>query len=425
MIQKKTLASGAVVLSDEMPGLKTFSLAVSIASGSVLERPGEQGFAHLLEHMVFKGAGGRSAKALAEVIEAEGAQINAHTAHERTVFSVRGLEGSLPLALEVLSDLVFRPALEAEDLRREQDVVVQEIAEAYDTPDDHVFELAQAMAYGDHPLGAPILGSEASVRSARPETLEAFRRRHYAPHKMAISVAGQVNHEAFCELADRSFGQTPNVPAPETGAEDAIAAAVFRGGSTGLARRLEQANLVWYLPGVSSRDPDYFALRLFSEILGGGMASRLFQRAREERGLAYTIDAFSDHYDQSGLFGIFAGCSADQATDLAGLVAEEIRALVNDPHADELSRAKAQMRANLFMALESPAHRAERAGGQWLTFGHLLSDDEIEARLMAVTRDDLQRVGQSLLRPSASACAILGPKAALKAKSVFQEALFG
>lgn len=415
-----TLPNGARVVIEPMAGLKTFALAVTASGGARYEADDQGGYAHLLEHMVFKGAGERGAKALAEDLEARGGQINAATGHERTTFQVRAMAEALPLGLEIVSDLVLRPWLDPAELAREKDVVVQEIAEAFDTPDDVVFELAQDKAFPGQPLGRPILGTPESVASATPERLDAFRRAIYAPERLVISIAGAVDEAEALALVRARFGD-----APPSGVRSEPAPARFVGGQATLARKLEQANLVWQLPAVPVTDPDYFALRLFAEILGGGMASRLFQKAREERGLAYAIDAWSDAYLDTGLLGVFAGCAANQAAPLARLVAEEIAELARAPGRAELDRGKAQLKASLFLALESPLARAERSAAQLSIFDRLFDADQIEAEIDAVSLDDLARVGARCLAPKASASAALGPKRALAAADAFHAALFG
>lgn len=419
-VRLHTLANGLRVLHDPMPGLETLALSVMVDGGSRWEPEDRAGWSHLLEHMVFKGAGGRSAREIIETVEAAGATINASTGHERTSFQVRALKHSLELAVSVTSDLVFRPTLDPAELEREKDVIAQEIAEAYDTPDDHVFELIQAKSYPDQPLGRPILGSNASLKPATPTTLEDWRALLYAPERMIVSAAGAVDEAELLALAERWFGHQPR-----SGPAEALSPAAFVGGAAGEARRIEQANLVWAVPAMATMDPDYFALRLFAEILGGGMASRLFQEAREARGLAYSIDAWSDTYEDTGVLQVFAGAAAGKAKELSVLVAEELRKLAEGGAADaELARAKAQVQASLFMAEESPLARAEIAANRLFLYGRIPEAAEVRAEIDAVSLADLKRVGARLLSPGRSAAAVLGPKSALGAVDAFETALF-
>ncbi len=390
-----------------------------VGRGARHERLDQSGWAHLLEHMVFKGAGDRSARDIVEVIEAAGGHINAATGHERTSFQVRALKGGLPLAMAVIADLVLRPTLDAGDLAREIMVVGQEIAEAADTPDDLVFELAQAAAFADQPMGRPILGSEASVGAASPASLGAFRAGLYAPDAIVISAAGAVDEAELLVLAERWFA------APAAGAAPIAAPAQFTGGLAPTARTLEQAHLVLLLPAPGARDPDYFALRLFAEILGGGMSSRLFQEVREHRGLAYAIDAFADTHDDIGVMGVYAGTAAKDAAETAKVAAAELIALAQGPREDELARAKAQLKGAVFMARESALARAEQAASQILLFDRLLTTAEIAAAIDAVTAADIARLGQRLMSPGLCAGAVLGPKRSINAAEGFQRALFG
>ncbi len=408
----------AVVVCDTAPGFETLALSVVAGRGARWEDPVRAGWSHLLEHMVFKGAGERSARDIAEVIEAAGGQINAATGHERTSFQVRALTGGLPLAMAVTADLVQRPTLDDDDLAREKHVVLQEIAEAADTPDDQVFELAQAAAFADQPLGRPILGAEAAIDSATPQTLETWRAALYSPDRLVISAAGAVEEDELLRLAEGGFGAAASAP-PE-----APASGLFTGGAARERRKLEQAHLVFLLPAPGVTDPDHWALRLFVEILGGGMSSRLFQEARERLGLAYAIDAYSDAYADVGVVGVYAGCAPTDSGKLAQVAATEIRRLADHIEPAELIRAKAQLKAGLFMGRESLAARAEQAAAQLLAFGRLLEPAEMGAMIDSVDADDIARIGARLLAPRACAVSVLGPKPAMDAPVRFEEALF-
>lgn len=387
--------------------------------GARTEDEARCGWSHLLEHMVFKGAGGRSAKSIVEEIEAAGGHINAATGYERTSFQVRALAGGLDLGSAVIADLVQRPAMDAADLAREKQVVGQEIAEAADAPDDLVFEMAQTAAFAGQPLGRPILGTMDSIATATPQSLGAWRADLYGPQSLVVSAAGAVDEADLLRLAERDFGLAAGSasPTPEP--------ARFVGGQATLAKSLEQVNLVLLLPAVGATDAAYFPLRLLAEILGGGMASRLFQEAREIRGLAYAIDAYSETYADAGVLGVFAGCGAKDAAELAKVCAGEIVGMLTPVGEAELNRAKAQLKGAMFMGRESAQARAEQAAGQVLLFGRLLDPDEIAAEVDAVTPADLVRLTEAILARRQAAVAVLGPKAALKAAPVFERALFG
>jgi predicted Zn-dependent peptidase len=396
------------------------ALSVVAGCGSRFEDPSRCGWSHLLEHMVFKGAGSRSAREIVEVIEAGGGNINAATGHERTSFQVRALKDGLDLGSAVIADLVRRPTMAADDLAREKQVVGQEIAEAADTPDDLIFELAQTQAFADQPLGRPILGTRASIRGATPEGLEAWRARLYAPETLVISAAGAVDEQTLLRLAERDFGD-----AKPGGAAAEATPAAFTGGAAPVVKRLELANLVFLLPAPGVADPDYFALRLLAEILGGGMASRLFQEAREVRGLAYAIDAYSETYADVGVLGIFAGCAAGDADELAQVAAGEVLGLRGRISEAELSRAQAQLKASIFMGRESALARAEQAATQVLLFGRALEAVDLAASIDAVTPATLDALLDRILAPRRAAVAVLGPRAAMGAAEGFTRALFG
>jgi predicted Zn-dependent peptidase len=412
------LANGTRIVCDPMPGLETLALTVVVGRGALHETDAQSGWAHLLEHMVFKAAGDRSAREIVEVIEAAGGHINAATGYDRTSFQVRALAGGLELAMAVVADLVFRPRLSAGDLAKEKRVIAQEIAEAADTPDDLVFELAGALAYADHPLGRPVLGTRASVGRAKPPALAAFHASLYAPDRIVIGAAGAVEEGELLSLAERWFAQEPAAeparPPPP---------AVFVGGVNALARPLEQAHLVILLPGVGVTDPDHFAFRLFAEILGGGMSSRLFQAVRERLGLVYAIDAYLEAHADAGVLGVYAGAAASNVGKAAVVVARELRALSRSVEAAELARAKAQLKGSLFMARESAAARAEQAAAQLLVHDRLIAPAETAAMIDAVGPADIARVGERALVSGRSACALLGPKSALAAAEAFHAGL--
>jgi len=401
-----------------MPGLRTFALTVAVRGGARMEDEARSGWSHLLEHLVFKGAGDMGARDIVERIEAEGGSINAATGYERTSFEIRALHGSLSLAMQVVSDLVFRPTLDPVEIVREKDVVAQEIAEAFDTPDDHVFEMAQTQAYAGQSLGRPILGTVDSLKAADRVAVADWRARLYSPDRMVVAVSGAVDENELLALAERWFGQEATTPV------EVLAPAVFVGGEARLTRKIEQANLVFQLPSMGALDPRLPALRLFTEILGGGMASRLFQSAREDRGLAYAIDAYQEAYEDAGLLGIYAGAAADRAVELAEVSAAELLDLAEKGPTDaELSRAKAVLNATLWMADESPASRAGRNAAQTLIFGAPVLSEESAARILAQTSDDLRAVGRSLIEADRSATAVLGPRAAGSAGAAFSARL--
>jgi predicted Zn-dependent peptidase len=415
----RTLKNGVRVVCDPMPGLETLALSVVAGRGAAYEDPARSGWSHLLEHMVFKGAGSRSARDIVEVIENQGGSINAATGYERTSFQVRALKGGLDLGMDVIADLVRRPTLDPGDLSREKQVVAQEIAEAADAPDDYVFDLIQRASWGDHPVGRPILGSDETVNAASTEALSDWRAKLYAADRLVIAATGAVEEADLLAAAERAFGDLPATPGAEL-----PQAAAFVGGPQAEARKLEQAHLVFMLPACGAREDDYFALRIFAECLGGGMSSRLFQEAREKRGLAYNIDAYADTYADHGALGIYAGCAAGDAVETAKVCAGELLKLAEQIQEAELARAKAQLKAHMFMAREQPLSRAEQGAGQVLLFDRLYPPAELAREVEAVTAADVARLGRRLLSTGRAATAVLGATSALKAGEAFDKALF-
>jgi len=413
----RTLPNGVRVVCDPMPGLETLALSVVAGRGASYEDPARSGWSHLLEHMVFKGAGGRSARDIVEVIENQGGSINAATGYERTSFQVRALKGGLDLGMDVIADLLRRPTLDPADLIREKQVVKQEIAEAADAPDDYVFDLIQRASWGDHPVGRPILGRDETVEAATVEALSDWRGQLYAADRLVISATGAVDEAELMAAAERAFGDLPAMPGAAVPTPPA-----FVGGPQAEVRKLEQAHLVFMLPACGSRHADYFALRIFAETLGGGMSSRLFQEAREKRGLAYNIDAYADTYADHGALGIYAGCAAGDAVETAKVCADEVAKLARRIDDAELARAKAQLKAHMFMAREQPLARAEQGAGQILLFDRLYPPAELAAEVDAVTPADVAGLGQRLLSGQA-ATAVLGAKSALKAGEAFAKTL--
>ena len=397
--------NGLRLLVDPMPGLKTFACSALVYGGARFETEAQSGWAHLLEHMVFKGAGERDARALAEAIEHKGGTINASTGYEHTRFEVRGLSDLMPLALEIVTDLMFRPVLDRTELKREKKVIEQEIHEAFDAPDDYVFDLLQGAMFAGQALGRPILGSKKSLKPAEPAALRAFAETLYAPHRIVICVSGGITPQDVYAAAKPFIDRAP--PHAGFGAPEPLR---FTAHHAAHKRKIEQANLTLGFAGTGRLDPDIIPLRLYSEILGGGMASRLFQEARETRGLAYAIDAYATPYRDGGVFGIYAGCAPKDVTPLTDLIRQVMTDLAADPRPSELERAKAQFTTSLFLNFEGAASRAGAFASQLSTFDKVFTLDEVAADIDRVSRDDLVRVGNGLAAQHNFASAVLGPR---------------
>ena len=408
--------SGLVVVTDAMAHLQTASLGVWVGAGSRDERTDEHGISHLLEHMAFKGTSRRTARQIAEEIEAVGGDLNAATSVETTAYYARVLRADVPLALDVLSDILADPTFDPEELAREQNVIVQEIGAAEDTPDDIVFDHLQATAFPAQPVGRSILGTPASIRSFDGARLRAYLGRNYRAPEMVVAAAGAVEHRAVVAEVERRFsafnGSAAPVPDP----------AKFGGGIRVEARDLEQVHIALALEGVPQRDPELYALQVFTNVVGGGMSSRLFQEVREKRGLCYAIYTFHSPYSDTGLFGLYAGTDAADASELMRVVVDQLGAAADDLDAKEVDRAKAQMKAGLLMALESSSARAEQLARQIFAHGRPLAIEEIIAKVDAVTVESARAAGRELIRRSPPAFAALGP-AGLESAAAIAESL--
>jgi predicted Zn-dependent peptidase len=412
------LASGLTVVTDDMPHLETASLGVWVGSGSRDERADEHGISHLLEHMAFKGTTRRTARQIAEEIEAVGGDINAATSVETTAYYARVLKADVPLALDVLSDILAGPTFDPDELAREQNVIVQEIGATEDTPDDLVFDYLQNTAFPNQPVGRSILGTRDSVCSFDAARLRAYLSRNYRGPDMVISAAGAVDHKSVVREAERRFAtfQGPAAPIPEP--------ARFGGGSRIETRDLEQAHIALALEGVPQRDPALFSMQVFSNILGGGMSSRLFQEVRETRGLCYSIYSFHMSYSDTGLFGLYAGTDASDVPELMRVVIGEIASAAETINETEVARAKAQMKAGLLMALESSGARAEQLARQIMAYGRPLPVAELVARIDAVTVDSARAAGRTLIARSRPAITALGPDRGLESAATIAQGLF-
>jgi predicted Zn-dependent peptidase len=402
-VEVTRLPSGLVVVTDAMPHLHTASLGCWVACGSRNEHPDEHGISHFLEHMAFKGTARRTARQIAEEIEAVGGDLNAGTGVETTAYYARVLKADIGLGLDVLSDILTHPSFDPDEISREKNVIVQEIGAVDDTPDDLVFEHLQATAFTGQAVGRSILGTKATVRSFDAKRLRAYLARSYRAPGMVVAAAGAVHHDEVVAEAERRFGGFvgPAAHQPEP--------ARFCGGAFTEERDLEQVHIALALEGVSQRDPAIYSLQVFTNVLGGGMSSRLFQEVRELRGLCYSIYAFHAPYADTGMFGLYAGTDAIDAPELMRVVVDEIAAAADTISEAEVARAKAQMKAGLLMALESSGARAEQLARQIIIYGRPIPMDEIVARVDTVTVESARAAGSALIARSRPAVAALGP----------------
>ena len=385
-VQVTKLPSGLRVVSENRRTVETVAIGVWVDVGARFETEAENGLTHCLEHMLFKGTKTRSARDIAFEIESVGGHMNAYTSRDNTTYYARVLKEDLSLAVGLLGDLVINSVCDAKELEREKDVILQEIGQTLDTPDDIVFDHLQSVAFKGQPIGRTILGEADNVRSFNRDGLMSFLSAHYLASTVVISAVGNLDHEQLVALAAEKFEKLP------TGTRSKPEAASYVGGTHLHERELEQLHLTLGWPGVSFHDDNYYAHQLYSTILGGGMSSRLFQEVREHRGLAYSVYSFSSSHAETGLFGIYAGTSPSLLADMVPVIKGEMEALVDGPTEQEFQIARAQLKAGLLMALEATTSRMEQLGRQVLLFDRVIPVQEMIDNVDGVTVQDVGMV---------------------------------
>ena len=401
-IQVTTLDNGLRVATDFMPHVETVSLGVWIGVGTRNERQEVNGVAHLLEHMVFKGTARRDARQIAEEIETVGGHLNAYTGRENTAYLAKVMKGDVPLAVDLLSDILQHSVFDQEELQRERAVVLQEIGQALDTPDDIIFDLFQSAAYPDQPLGQPVLGRPDVVAALTREALIDYLGTHYRGGDMVLAAAGNVDHDALVDIAGAAFS------ALQSGTNTVPTDARYSGGEYREDRELEQVHLVLGFRGASFHDADFYDQSVLSNLLGGGMSSRLFQEVRERRGLAYSIYSFGSSFTDNGIFGIYAGTGEREAAELVPVICGELARLAATLSEEEVMRSRTQLKASLLMSMESTGMRCEQLAQHLLIFGRVIGVDELTARIDAVDAQAASAAAGRLLtsRPTFAA---MGP----------------
>jgi predicted Zn-dependent peptidase len=393
------LPSGLRVITHAMPELETASVGVWVGAGARNERADEHGLSHLLEHMAFKGTSRRSALAIAEEIESAGGDLNASTSVEYTNYSAKVLAGDTGLALDILSDILTDSTFDAQELAREKGVIIQEIGEALDTPDDLVFDLFNDAAYPDQPIGRPILGTPKSVSRFDRGAISAYLDRHYTAGASIVAAAGAVDHERIVEEVASRFA----LPVHDVALPDA---ATYRGGDARAKRKLEQTHVVVGFESASYAQPETYAAHVFSVAVGGTMSSRLFQEVREKRGLAYSIYTFQWGYADSGLFGFYAAASHRDVPDLVSVSLDCLAGAVETLSEAEIQRAKAQSKVSLLAALESTASRADQIARQFLVFDRIIERAEMIEKIDALTVAEIRDAGRQALASAPTVAAV-------------------
>jgi len=402
-VELTTLPSGLTVISHNMDQLESAALGVWVGVGSRSERGNQHGITHLLEHMAFKGTQRRSARAIAEEIEAVGGEVNAATSVEHTSYYARILKPDLALAVDILSDILIDSVFDPVELRREQHVILQEIGAVDDSPDDLVFDLFQQAAWPDQPIGRTILGTKETVSAFRAPELRSYLATHYRTPSTVLAAAGAVDHDELVGEAERRFAALSGQDVPE------VEPARYCGGELRDHRKLMETQIILGFEGLPITSQSYFAVQLLASVLGGGMSSRLFQEVREIRGLCYSIYAFHWGFSDTGVFGIHAATGEDDIAELMPVLFGELERVADDADETELARARAQMRASMLMAMESPAARANQLARQYLIYGRPLTPEEIVERIEAVSAEDIRQIAARIFTGSRPTLTTVGP----------------
>ena len=388
-----------------MPGLKSASIGIWVNAGGRHERVEQNGIAHFLEHMAFKGTKKRSSVQIAEAIEDVGGYINAYTSREMTAYYCRVLGDDVALALDVVSDIVLNPVFARDEIEVERGVILSEIGQALDTPDDIIFDWLQDVSYPGQPLGRSILGPEERVSNFQREDLSTFVDENYSTDQMVLAAAGAVDHDAIVLQCEEIFGTLkPRVQAP-------FLVGQFKGGEYRQVKDLEQAHFALAFESPNYKDPNIYTAQIFATAFGGGMSSRLFQEVREKRGLCYSIFASAGAYSDTGTLTFYAGTSGDKVSDLANITVDELKRASHDMTEVEVARARAQMKAGLLMGLESPSSRAERLARMVTIWDRIPSLDEVVSQIDRVTVSDVRDYAATMGAGAPAAMALYGPVA--------------
>ena len=400
------------MLTERMAHVRSATVGVWVRRGSRHEAADMNGICHFIEHAVFKGTVRRSALDIAVESDRLGGHFDAYTTHEMTGFAIKAIDTALPQAFDLLADMIARPRFAAEDLEREQKVIIEEMKMVEDTPDELLAELFVAAYFPNHSLGRPIEGTPATVSSFNGEVTARFHAHAYAPRNLVIAAAGNVAHEQLVELTERAFARDDSTDAGDQPVFDepdnsppVSAAPIF----VQRKRELEQAHLILAAPWPSARDAERYAASLLGSIIGGGTSSRLWQAVREERGLAYSVGASSSNFTDAGVFQIYAGTSPEQLDEVLDLSLAELRRVVREPvPTEELQLVKDQAVSSILLGLESTSARAGTLARQEITHGYRIAPDEIIRRIEAVTPDDIQRVARAYFTSGGLALGALG-----------------
>jgi predicted Zn-dependent peptidase len=411
VVRRTVLPGGLRVVTEQMAGVRSAAVGVWVGVGSRDESARLHGTSHFLEHLLFKGTPERSALEISLALDAVGGEFNAFTTKEYTCFHARVLDSDLPLAIDVLGDMITSSTLTSDDVEAERDVILDEIAMHDDDPDDVVHNLFAAQAFGeDTPLGRGIAGTTGSIEALTRDQIRRFYKKHYRPANMVVSAAGNLDHATVVRMVRKSFGRAGFLTGSESPVPPRTGRPVrVRSGAASDAKPFEQVNLVLGMPGLARDDDRRFALSVLTTALGGGTSSRLFQEVRERRGLAYSVYAFASSLAETGLIGVTVGCLPSKVDEVLAVVRSEIAVLARDGiTGEELAVGKGQLRGGLVLGLEDSASRMSRLGKAELVHTDLLTIDDVLTRIDAVTLDECRAVAAELFA-GAEILAVVGP----------------
>jgi predicted Zn-dependent peptidase len=404
-IRRTTLPNGLTILTEKMDHIRSVAMGVWIRAGSRHELPEVNGISHFVEHMVFKGTKSRSAQRIAREVDAIGGNLDAFTGKETVCFNIKVLDEHVPTALDVLSDLVLNPVFATDEITRERGVILEEIKMDEDNPDYLVHEIFTQAFWKDHPLGKPILGTKETVKRFERDTLCNFYGQRFHGGNMIFSAAGNIDHDVFVEQVTRRFESLPTGESLTVKVPPKTAARIILKNK----KSLEQVQLCLGVPAPPIADESRYVTLVLNTILGGGMSSRLFQTVREERGLAYSIYSDLNPYSDTGSLCVYAGTSSDRAIQVVQLVMEQFRRLKSETlPADELRRAKDQLKGNLLLSLESSMSRMSNLARQQMHFNYFFGMQEILDKVESITEDQVLAMANQLFQPETVAVTLLG-----------------
>lgn len=392
------LDNGMKVITRTMESLSSVAIGYWVKAGGVFENPSNWGISHFLEHMAFKGTTTRTAQQIADEIESVGGYLNAYTSKEVTAFHSKLLGSDKAVAMDILSDILLNPTFLQDELERERGVILQEFFQTRDTPDDIIFDHFQRVAFGEQSLGMPILGTEERISGITSENLREYMSRYYRADNIIFAAAGNVSHEEILENFSHKYFEKFDSNPTEIPQGDFS----YIGGHYSDVRDIEQVHAIVGFEGISSKDPDYYTLAIFSSILGGGMSSRLFQEIREKRGLVYSIYSFSNSYAKNGVFGVYAATTSDKLMELSEVLAVELLKMQDNIDEKEFKRTKAQFKTSLLISAENNMSSCEQLVNQTAIFGHPISRKQILEKIEAVTMDDVKDIAKKILHSKTS-----------------------